>query len=198
MKTKKEATCNNVFYLLLSLFFRNIYPYLITTYCAATPVKVPVIIPLVSKIGKYQNTLLLPNTMHATKSCPILWNIAPMTLSNHIIFCGTIFFNKDITRKHKIPPPRLKQQEITFPVSILPRRIRRNKTNIPSFHPHSASTINVMVLASPSLIPGIGARGGKYDSTTNIVKAIVVNMDNCTIFFIFILSPSFVVRINSS
>ena len=70
---------------------------------------------------------------------------------------------------------------------MLPRRIRTISTNTASFGPYKTSTRSVTILASPSLIPGIGTIGPIMDSAVKIVSAITENIASAVIFLISIL-----------
>lgn len=110
----------------------------------------------------------------AARICPVLWNKAPIILVIYIYLLLSNLFVRVIATRHKIPPHKLYIRDTICPAKIDARRIRTSSTRLASLQPNLTIKSRVIIFASPSFMPGIGAKVGSAASIINIVNAIVV------------------------
>ena len=83
-----------------------------------------------------------------------------------------------MANRQSIPPDRLYRRLMACPKNMVAKRIRTRSTKKASFAEYFHRTTSVIILESPSLMPGIGTMGGRALSTAYSASAMAASRES--------------------
>jgi hypothetical protein len=89
-----------------------------------------------------------------------------------------------MANRQSIPPDRLYRRLMACPKNMVAKRIRTRSTKKASFAEYFHRTTSVIILESPSLMPGIGTMGGRALSTAYSASAMAASRESVVSFLV--------------